>query len=67
MLRVFIHQLQQRREKMIKLTAVTGPHAGKSRIVGEEVDPFALLCEFARHDLKWQVDWNIHPEHRGVC
>ena len=52
---------------MIKLTAVTGPHAGKSRIVGEEVDPFALLCEFARHDLKWQVDWNIHPEHRGVC
>jgi hypothetical protein len=41
---------------MIKLTAVTGPYAGQVREPDEEVDPFVLLCEFARHDWKWHVD-----------
>lgn len=51
---------------MIKLTAVTGPHAGKVREVPEEYDPQALLREFARHDWKWQVYFSEATENETL-
>ena len=43
---------------MIKVTALSGPHAGKKRVVPEGFDPMGLLTEFASKDRKWSVDFS---------
>ncbi len=43
---------------MIKITALSGPHAGKVRVVPEGFDPMGLLTEFASKDWKWSVDFS---------
>ncbi len=42
---------------MIKIKALSGPHAGKERVVPEGFDPMGLLTEFASKDWKWSVDF----------
>jgi hypothetical protein len=42
---------------IIKITALSGPHAGKDRVVPEGFDPMGLLTEFASKDWKWSVDF----------
>jgi hypothetical protein len=43
---------------MIKITALSGPHAGKDRVVPEGFDPMGLLTEFSSRDWKWSVDFS---------
>jgi hypothetical protein len=43
---------------MIKITALSGPHVGKERVVPEGFDPMGLLTEFASKDWKWSVDFS---------
>lgn len=43
---------------MIKITALSGPHIGKERVVPEGFDPMSLLSEFASRDWKWSVDFS---------
>ena len=42
---------------MITVKALSGPHAGKDRVVPEGFDPMGLLTEFASKDWKWSVDF----------
>jgi len=42
---------------MITVKALSGPHAGKYRVVPEGFDPMGLLTEFASKDWKWSVDF----------
>lgn len=43
---------------MIKIAVLSGPHAGKERVVPEGLEPMGLLTEFASRDWKWSVDFS---------
>lgn len=43
---------------MITIKALSGPHAGKERVIPEGFDPIGLLTEFASKDWKWSLDFS---------
>lgn len=47
---------------MIKMTALTGPHAGKTNKVPADVNPSELLNQFASEDWKWKLDFTQASE-----
>jgi hypothetical protein len=42
---------------MITVMILTGPHAGKRRVMPAETNPFDLVMEFAVDDFRWQIDY----------
>jgi hypothetical protein len=50
---------------MIRITALTGPHAGKTRSVPEGIDPQQLLMDFFRHGWEWRIDYTQATEEEA--
>lgn len=47
---------------MIKITALSSPHSGKTRVVPADVDAMELLTQFAKADWRWSIDFSNASE-----
>jgi len=47
---------------MIKVTILSGPHAGKTRVAPANIKPENLLGDIAKHEWEWRVDYSQATE-----
>lgn len=47
---------------MIRITAISGPHAGKTRVPPEGMNPISLLADMAKRGWEWKIDFSRATE-----
>ncbi len=51
---------------MVKVTALTGPHAGKVRVPPKDMKPLRLLVDMVNAGWQWEIDFSLADRNETI-